>query len=398
MKKLTFAITLIITLAWGTFAFAQTPSTNLLLHGWAWSWTTGWIKLSSKQMDSAGYPTDVEEPGSSLYGVTFDATTGLGSGYAWSPNIGWISFNQADLIIGPSCQGPVSAAVPSRLVTDGTGYKLTGTARALSPMQSSFGWSNVTAHGNWNGCIYFDNASMPASSATTACPVSFAVRFPQIAGVPGSYLGQGHAWNAAGLVASPADCATPIGWGGLSFIDFAGSLFKAVLVRDSFEVEIAGTTSGWNGACRQSTPPYNTVSQTITVNYTVTPVAGTSCTWNLTGQPSQAVNLAQTSRTFTFTPTSSSTVLSMTCTNPDAETSPVTRTLGTFSCTECSDSIDNTDPEDTKADHADNACHSGCVLTGNYLPGTPSEQAGLNGNTNCAAGSKVKGIPIIKEN
>jgi len=57
------------------------------LGGYAWSSNIGWISFSCD--DELVCPT-------SDYGVNIDLATGLFSGYAWSSNIGWISFNWAD--------------------------------------------------------------------------------------------------------------------------------------------------------------------------------------------------------------------------------------------------------------------------------------------------------------
>ncbi|PJB98844.1 MAG: hypothetical protein CO078_00660 [Candidatus Nealsonbacteria bacterium CG_4_9_14_0_8_um_filter_36_17] len=54
--------------------------------GWAWSENIGWISFSCEDT----MPVGVEGPD---YGVDIDRATGLFSGYAWSENIGWIRFN-----------------------------------------------------------------------------------------------------------------------------------------------------------------------------------------------------------------------------------------------------------------------------------------------------------------
>src|SRR3989338_509710 len=54
------------------------------VFGWAWSENIGWISFNNT---SGGGAVD--------YGVNVDTTTGIFSGYAWSENIGWISFERA---------------------------------------------------------------------------------------------------------------------------------------------------------------------------------------------------------------------------------------------------------------------------------------------------------------
>lgn len=380
------------------FVSAQTPGPEFSMHGWTWSPTIGWIKLSSKRLDSAGLPLTTND-NSVSYGV--DITTGgIASGWAWSPNIGWISFNAADLALPPSCLGPGSTpATGARLVADGTGYKLVGTARVISPTQAP--WSASTAHGNWSGCIYFDSTNLPMNPCSTA----FTTRFnPQADGV--TFLGVGSGWNAGGAITGSTSCAglAGLGFGGLSFVDFGGS-FKAVLRRNTVNLDATLASSGWNPVCRL--PDGSSLgTQNVTVNYTLTYATGTVCTWYRNGVAvgNETPIATSGSEVFAIAPSSTGVSIQLRCHNPASAayptaSSPLIRTLPQpFVCTQCSDGVDNTDPEDSDADEADLACRAGCAITGAYLPQTPNETAGIGGNVNCAAGTKLKGIPVLKEN
>jgi len=70
------------------------------VYGWAWSENIGWISFSCQNCDSdldGNLDGGACGSGSSVdYGVHIDPNTGLFSGYAWSENIGWISFNDFD--------------------------------------------------------------------------------------------------------------------------------------------------------------------------------------------------------------------------------------------------------------------------------------------------------------
>jgi hypothetical protein len=55
------------------------------IEGFAWSSNIGWISFNGAN-----------------YGVSIDEVSGTLSGYAWSSNIGWISFNTSDLIGCPT--------------------------------------------------------------------------------------------------------------------------------------------------------------------------------------------------------------------------------------------------------------------------------------------------------
>lgn len=108
--------------------------------GWAWSENIGWISFNclndynndgirESHCTDAGYPSD--------YGVTVDSSNGKFSGYAWSENIGWIRFNPPpDYNTGvyPDCTSngtcPVAPNHPAEL--DPSTKKVTGWVRACA--------------------------------------------------------------------------------------------------------------------------------------------------------------------------------------------------------------------------------------------------------------------------
>lgn len=126
---------------------AQNPSINATpdgaITGWGWSDTIGWISFNCI--------TDGSNCATSAYGVTVTPGQELGSGnlnpairnadlsgYAWSPNIGWISFNSSDTAVcGPNAKINFSNGAVS------------GFARAIAGNQSSI------ISGGWSGCIAF---------------------------------------------------------------------------------------------------------------------------------------------------------------------------------------------------------------------------------------------------
>ena len=82
------------------------------VSGWAWSENIGWISFNNT---SGGGAID--------YGVDIDTSTGVFSGYAWSENIGWISFNEADLTGCPTS--------PCRAELNFSTNEVSGWAKAL---------------------------------------------------------------------------------------------------------------------------------------------------------------------------------------------------------------------------------------------------------------------------
>jgi hypothetical protein len=66
------------------------------VFGWAWSENIGWISFNCNN-------SELPEPRCGIdYGVNIDESTGDFSGYAWSENVGWISFKESDLIGCPN--------------------------------------------------------------------------------------------------------------------------------------------------------------------------------------------------------------------------------------------------------------------------------------------------------
>ncbi len=124
------------------------PGDNV--SGWAWSENIGWISFNCYN----DYNGDGEKENhcvGSNYGIDIDGD-GLFSGYAWSENIGWISFADFDgdgdidsddkNIFGSPCAPNCKALFNSE-------------TREVS------GWARVLAyHGSWDGWIRFDHAQI----------------------------------------------------------------------------------------------------------------------------------------------------------------------------------------------------------------------------------------------
>jgi len=90
--------------------------------GWAWSSNVGWISFSCTS--------------GSDYGVDINGSTGVFSGYAWSSNVGWISFNETELVGCPSgtCQ---------------TRLDFTSAGTYCDAQYNVCGWAKVLSDGSW---------------------------------------------------------------------------------------------------------------------------------------------------------------------------------------------------------------------------------------------------------
>ncbi|KKW43568.1 MAG: Cell wall protein AWA1 [Parcubacteria group bacterium GW2011_GWB1_57_6] len=111
---------------------AQASATDSL-SGYAWSDNVGWISFNCTNTGSCG---------TSNYGVTVNPTNGEMSGYAWSDNVGWFSFQPGDVAGCP--QAPCTPKV-----NQGNGT-VTGWFRALANGGGWDGWvslSGVTVSG-----------------------------------------------------------------------------------------------------------------------------------------------------------------------------------------------------------------------------------------------------------
>jgi len=110
---------------------APPPCVNHNVFGYAWSENIGWISFSCKNQNNPGD-----------YGVDINISTGNFSGYAWSENIGWIDFAPA----GPYPASPNYSACldfpGSGQTCDGLGTNKVG------------GWARALAYGGgWDGWI-----------------------------------------------------------------------------------------------------------------------------------------------------------------------------------------------------------------------------------------------------
>lgn len=99
------------------------------ITGYAWSDNVGWISFNCSNTGTCG---------TSNYGLSI-AADGTISGYGWSENIGWVSANAADVA---GC--PVSPCTPSISITTGA---LSGWFRALSNGDGWDGWIRLSGPG-----------------------------------------------------------------------------------------------------------------------------------------------------------------------------------------------------------------------------------------------------------
>jgi hypothetical protein len=191
------------------------------LAGWAWSQNVGWISFNSTDAGAGGGP----------YDVSIDTSGNLG-GYAWSQNVGWISFNPADLSAAPACSGATVANV------NRSSGSVTGWARAMSAVGSA----------NWNGCIELSDGS----------------KHPTVTGLSGNATSsQGVSYNAtSGILSGYAWGDLNLGW--IQFSPYTNPGGGSVCISGS-PCNGGGTTL--NSSCTAS-PSSATVPTDVTLTLT----------------------------------------------------------------------------------------------------------------------------------
>lgn len=129
--------------AGGFFAHRVFAGPEHNVSGWAWSENIGWVSFNSSDSGAGG---------GADYGVNIDESTGVMSGYAWSENIGWISFNAADLASCPSgaCEAKVDTACA------GGNCEVSGWARVLA---NGGGWTGFVSLRGADYGVYIDPAT-----------------------------------------------------------------------------------------------------------------------------------------------------------------------------------------------------------------------------------------------
>ncbi|MFA5767512.1 MAG: hypothetical protein WC919_06305, partial [Candidatus Paceibacterota bacterium] len=141
MKKTVFSTILVASFFLAGFAAASEGDN---LSNYAWSENIGWISFNCTNGASCAV---------SDYGVNIDPNSGEFSGEAWSENIGWISFNRTETGAPPAAPYQETGLDYIAKIDLGSG-EVTGWARALS-----FG-------GGWDGWIKLRGDSYGATADT----------------------------------------------------------------------------------------------------------------------------------------------------------------------------------------------------------------------------------------
>ncbi len=153
MKKFILLLSLItlLVISGPLFVKEVKAGTGENISGWAWSENIGWVSFNSLNCDGDGNGFSDGTPncppaGTTIanYGVNVDFLTGAFSGYAWSENIGWITFNSSEL------GGCPTLPCEARLAVDNT---VSGWARACAVFLTGCSGALDPNRGGWEGWI-----------------------------------------------------------------------------------------------------------------------------------------------------------------------------------------------------------------------------------------------------
>jgi hypothetical protein len=170
MKKSTIVFSLLTFIAFaGSLLLWSTPAqaTTHEVDGYAWSSNIGWISFNCKTGGANQANVCIANGGASDYKVLLDDTTGKLSGYAWSTNIGWISFNEAHIVGCPA--GGANCTTPSINLTDGA---ITGWARACAGTVNG-DCTGASRTDGWDGWIELSGTNHTSPDLTGAGGVSY---------------------------------------------------------------------------------------------------------------------------------------------------------------------------------------------------------------------------------
>jgi len=134
MSKTFKSITILSIILLSGLALTAHAGSEHNTSGWAWSSNIGWISFNSTN-ESTG----------ANYGVNIDNSGNL-SGWAWSSNIGWISFDRS-----------TTGNPPTTPLNSGSGP----IAKYDSNTGKVIGWMRVLAHDNgWDGWVKLHDVSI----------------------------------------------------------------------------------------------------------------------------------------------------------------------------------------------------------------------------------------------
>jgi len=158
VRRFSFVVAVIFVAAFFAFVqtnhFAKAQSSGSSLSGYAWSDNIGWISFSGT---------------SPAYGVTEDGSGNL-SGYAWSDSIGWIKFGGLSGFPSGSGTTNANAYIDSNNVLHGCARACAGTIKSgdsvTNPTQIGDCSTMTSRQDGWDGWISLDGSNYGVNFAS----------------------------------------------------------------------------------------------------------------------------------------------------------------------------------------------------------------------------------------
>ncbi len=144
-KKYLFLLIIFLIFSFSVFFFSFNKTQAGLSHnvyGYAWSSNIGWISFNNcfNPLNNNG----VSNCSGVDYGVKYDTATGDLTGYAWSSNIGWIQFGNLNNLPTINSSNLNQAKLD---LNNPTNAKMTGWAKALSANGNGWdGWISLSGN------------------------------------------------------------------------------------------------------------------------------------------------------------------------------------------------------------------------------------------------------------
>lgn len=229
MKTVTFFVTAFLAIIFSFIIFKNIPVLATFadnIYGYAWSSNIGWISFNDINAGSGG----------GSYGVRADSGGNI-SGYAWSPNIGWISFNPTDVAGCPGTLGNPVCAPKINLTT----REVSGWARSCAGSVTGDCAGGSRSDG-WDGWISLRGESPAYGVVTTSLQ-------------PFKWSGWAWGGEVVGWISFNGD-TTGAGGGTYNVTGPDNSLVLVVAATATPNPARVGRPVTWSAVISGGTPPY----------------------------------------------------------------------------------------------------------------------------------------------
>ena len=235
-KKASLFFCIFLWIACVLFALPAHAAQDDRFSGWAWSENIGWISFNCTNTNSCGTVD---------YGVTVFGNGAVQSlsGWAWAPNVGWIDFSQGSMVAANRSltgKAVVYSTIQEPYCNSSDPYQ-TNPSGTVGVAAGSFSCTDISEDDGWNGVIDLSLTSPipfgPVADATDDTADGWDWPDDQF------YLMDGYAWSGLVLGWTSFSCQTTSSCGTVGygvFIDpffFSFSADKGLTTTDKVDYE-----------------------------------------------------------------------------------------------------------------------------------------------------------------